>query len=47
VLYWLVYRQGDVRTVVIIEASHLLEARLRADIETPRLDDHFVEDDNG
>jgi hypothetical protein len=31
------------RTVLIVEASHLLEARLRADIETPGLDDHFIE----
>jgi len=43
VLHWLVYQQGGLRTVVIVEASHLLEARLRADLETPGLDVHFVE----
>jgi len=43
VLHWLVYQQGGLRTVLIVEASHLLEARLRADLETPGLDDHFVE----
>jgi len=42
VLYWLVYEQGDLRTVLIAEASHLLGARLRADIEMPGLDDNFV-----
>ncbi len=36
-LYWLVYRQGDLPTVLIVEASDLLEARLRADIATPGL----------
>jgi hypothetical protein len=42
-LYWLVYQQGDVRSVLIIEASSLLGARLRADVDMPGLDQHFVE----
>jgi hypothetical protein len=42
-LYWLVYQQGDVRRVLIIEASHLLGARLRVDVDMPGLDQHFVE----
>ena len=42
-LYWLVYRQGKYRTVLIVEDALLPGARLRADVATPGLDDHFVE----
>jgi hypothetical protein len=42
-LHSLVYQQRDLRTVLIIEGSHLGDARLRADVETQGLDDHFVE----
>jgi hypothetical protein len=42
-LYWLVYQQGGVRSVLIIEASSLLGVRLRADVDMPGLDQHFVE----
>jgi hypothetical protein len=42
-LYWLVYSQGKYRTVLIVEDALLPGARLRADVATPGLDDHFVE----
>lgn len=42
-LHWLVYQQGNLRTVLIVEGSFIGATRLRADLETPGLDDHFVE----
>jgi hypothetical protein len=42
-LYWLVYLQGDLHSVLIIEASQLLGARLRADVDMPGLDQYFVD----
>ncbi len=42
-LYWMVYKQRNLRTVLILEGSFQGEARLRADLETPGLDDHLVE----
>jgi hypothetical protein len=41
-LYWLVYLQGSGYSVLMIEASSLLGARLRADVDIPGLDQHFV-----
>jgi len=43
VLHWLVDQQGNLRTVQMVEASFLGEAPLSADLQTPGLDDHFVE----
>ena len=42
-IYWLVYRQGKHRVVLIVEDALLRGARLRADVATPGLDDHLVE----
>jgi len=43
VLHCLIYQQGDLQTVLIVEASFIGAARVRVDLETPGLDDHFVE----
>lgn len=43
-LYWLVYRQGRSRAVLVLEGALIAEARIRANVETvPGIDACFVE----
>jgi hypothetical protein len=41
-LFWLAYRQGGLACVLILEASSLISARLKASLQTPGIDEHFV-----
>ena len=42
-MFWLAYRQGDTRSVFIVEASALIIARMKATIAVDGIDEHFVE----
>jgi hypothetical protein len=41
-LFWLAYRQDGLACVLILEASSLISARLKASLQTPGIDEHFV-----
>jgi hypothetical protein len=41
-LFWLAYRQGGLAGVLILDASWLISARLRASLQTSGIDEHFV-----
>lgn len=42
-LFWLAYRQSDgVACVMIVEAAALIIARLKASLQVPGIDEHFV-----
>jgi hypothetical protein len=41
-LFWLAYRQDGLARVLILEASSLIGARLKASLQTPGIDEHFV-----
>jgi hypothetical protein len=41
-LFWLAYRQGETTCVLIQPAGDLVMARLKASLQTPGLDEHFV-----
>jgi hypothetical protein len=40
-LFWLAYRQNAVTCVLILEASSLISARLKASLQIEGIDDHF------
>jgi hypothetical protein len=41
-LFWLAYRQGGLACVLILDASSLISARLKASLQTSGIDEHFV-----
>ena len=41
-MYWIAYRQGGLACVMIVEADSLVEARLKADIAVPGVDERFI-----
>jgi hypothetical protein len=42
-LFWLAYRTGETRCVLIVRAHSLAAARLRAALVVDGIDSHFVE----
>jgi hypothetical protein len=42
-LFWLAYRQEGVACVLILQASSLISARLKASLQIDGIDEHFAE----